>query len=184
MGYEVAGGMGAKLAASDREIFVMVGDGNYLMMAQELVTAVQEGIKMIVVLLDNHGFASIGGLSESVGSARFGTEYRYRSPESGRLDGRPVCVDFAANARSLGAQVIEARDIPSLEAALGAARAETRTTVITIETDIMDRIPGYAWWDVAVAETSEMPSVREARTAYIEQQQQERYYLHGPSELH
>ncbi|HEX9005661.1 MAG TPA: 3D-(3,5/4)-trihydroxycyclohexane-1,2-dione acylhydrolase (decyclizing), partial [Bacteroidota bacterium] len=118
MGYEVAGGLGAKMAAPDREIYVMVGDGNYLMMAQELVTAVQEHQKIIIVLLDNHGFASIGGLSESVGGARFGTHYRYRNAESGQLDGCAVPVDFAANARSLGAHVIQATDVPSLKTAL------------------------------------------------------------------
>ena len=102
MGYEVAGGLGVRLACPDRDVFVMVGDGSYLMMATELVTAVQEGIKIITVLVQNHGFASIGSLSESLGSQRFGTKYRYRNPQTGRLDGDKLPVDLAANAASLG----------------------------------------------------------------------------------
>src|SRR5207249_11653684 len=94
MGYEIAGGVGVKLAAPDREVFVLVGDGSYLMMAQEMVTAVQEGIKITVVLLDNHGFSSIGGLSESVGCGGFATEYRRRSA-SGQLEGDPLAVAVA-----------------------------------------------------------------------------------------
>src|SRR5918998_3771763 len=108
MGYEIAGGLGVKLAAPDREVIVMVGDGSYLMMAQELATAVQEHVKLTVVLVQNHGFASIGALSESVGAQRFGTRYRYRNPESGALDGDLLPVDLAANAASLGAHVITA----------------------------------------------------------------------------
>ncbi len=171
------------MAAPEREVYVIVGDGSYLMLAQELVTAVQEQLKMIMILLDNHGFASIGGLSESVGGGRFGTRYRCRNAETGQLDGCPVPVDFAANARSLGAHVIEAADIPSLKAALEEARRRKEPTVITIETDILERVPGYAWWDVAVAETSPMESVRAAREAYEAQKKNERYYLHAPSKL-
>ena len=91
MGYEIAGGLGVKMAAPDREVYVLVGDGSYLMMAQEIVTAVQEGIKLTIVLLDNHGFASIGGLSESVGSGGFGTRYRYRDAATGRARRRRCC---------------------------------------------------------------------------------------------
>ena len=105
MGYEIAGGLGVKMAAPDREVYVLVGDGSYLMMAQEIVTAVQEGIKITIVLLDNHGFASIGGLSEAVGSGGFGTRYRYRNAATGELDGDVLPVDLAANAASLGARV-------------------------------------------------------------------------------
>ena len=104
MGYEIAGGLGVKMAAPDREVYVMVGDGSYLMLSSELVTAVQEGIKLIVVLVQNHGFQSIGSLSRSVGVQGFGTRYRYRDPESGQLDGEFLPVDLAANAASLGAQ--------------------------------------------------------------------------------
>ncbi|MGH3242768.1 MAG: 3D-(3,5/4)-trihydroxycyclohexane-1,2-dione acylhydrolase (decyclizing), partial [Spirillospora sp.] len=104
MGYEIAGGLGVKMAAPDREVFVLVGDGSYLMMAQELTTAVAEGIKLIVVLVQNHGFASIGNLSESVGARRFGTRHRVRTATG--LDGGPLPVDLAANAASLGAGVV------------------------------------------------------------------------------
>jgi 3D-(3,5/4)-trihydroxycyclohexane-1,2-dione acylhydrolase (decyclizing) len=178
MGYEIAGGLGAKMADPDREVYVMVGDGSYLMMAQEIVTAVQEGIKLTIILIDNHGFASIGGLSQSIGSSGFGTHYRYRRAKSGRLDGEPLPVNFAANARSLGAHVIEARDLPSLKEALEAAKAETRTTVITIETDREQRVPGYeSWWDVPVAEVSELESVQQARENYEASVQKERNHL-------
>src|SRR6204780_5256518 len=127
MGYEIAGGLGAKMAAPDREVFVMVGDGSYLMMASELVTAVQEGIKLVVVCVDNHGFASIGNLSESVGSQRFGTSYRFRGPD-GRLDGGYLPVDLAANAASLGVDVLRAQTIEEFRLALVKARASDRTT--------------------------------------------------------
>src|SRR4051794_38377794 len=122
MGYEIAGGLGVRMACPDRDVFVMVGDGSYLMMATELVTAVQEGLKVIVVLVQNHGFASIGALSESLGSQRFGTRYRYRS-ENGRLDGDVLPVDLAANAASLGADVIRVRTVAELGDAVRAAKA-------------------------------------------------------------
>ncbi len=178
MGYEVAGGLGAKMAVPDREVFVMVGDGNYLMMGNEIITSVQEGHKMIIVLLNNNGFASIGGLSESVGSKRFGTRYRYRNEKSGQLDGDVLPVDFAANARSLGAHVIEATDIPSLRAALEEAKNQTKTTVITIDTDIMHNVGGYeSWWEVAVSEVSGIDSVNKAYREYKKKKEQQRYYL-------
>lgn len=178
MGYEIAGGLGAKLAAPDREVFVMVGDGSYLMMAQEIVTAVQEGIKLIIILIDNGGFASIGGLSQSLGSGGFGTRYLARNPATGQLDGEPVVVDFAANARSLGAHVIVAHTIADLKQALAEAKAATRTTVITIQTDREQRVGGYeSWWDVPVAAVSTMPGVQAAYEAYVAARQKERYYL-------
>jgi 3D-(3,5/4)-trihydroxycyclohexane-1,2-dione acylhydrolase (decyclizing) len=167
MGYEIAGGLGVKLADPQRDVYVLVGDGSYLMMAQEIVTAIQEDCKLIIVLLDNHGFASIGGLSESVGSHGFGTEYRYRNPESGQLDGALLPVDFAANARSLGAHVIEATDVAALTAALEVARESERTTVIVVEVDRAERVGGYeSWWDVPIAEVSEVPAVSEKRAEY------------------
>ena len=167
MGYEIAGGLGVKLAAPDREVFVMVGDGSYLMLAQELVTAVQERIKLIVVLVQNHGFASIGRLSESLGSQRFGTSYRYRSPESGRLDGDVLPVDLAANAQSLGAQVLRASTIEELRSALAEAKKSEHTTVVYVEADALDAGPdSEAWWDVPVAEVSELESTRAAREVY------------------
>jgi 3D-(3,5/4)-trihydroxycyclohexane-1,2-dione acylhydrolase (decyclizing) len=178
MGYEIAGGLGAKMAGPSREVYVMVGDGSYLMMSQEIVTSIQEGYKLTIILINNYGFASIGGLSESLGSAGFGTRYRYRDPESGQLDGERLPVDFAANARSLGAHVIEASDLPTLKEALEAAKDQNRTTVITIETDREQRVPGYeSWWDVAVAEVSQIESVQQARSNYEKNLEKERHYL-------
>ncbi|HEX9893258.1 MAG TPA: 3D-(3,5/4)-trihydroxycyclohexane-1,2-dione acylhydrolase (decyclizing) [Gemmatimonadales bacterium] len=168
MGYEIAGGLGVKMAAPDREVYVLVGDGSYLMMNSEIVTSVQEGYKLTIVLVDNHGFSSIGGLSQSVGSGGFGTQYRYRNPQTGQLDGERLPIDFAASARSLGAHAIQAHDLPSLQAALEQAKAHDRTTVVVIETDPEQRVPGYeSWWDVPVAEVAEMESVRAAREAYV-----------------
>ncbi len=166
MGYEVAGGIGVAMAAPDRDVFVMVGDGSYLMMATELVTAVQEGVKVIVVLVQNHGFASIGALSESLGSQRFGTAYRRRSPD-GRLDGPKLPVDLAANAASLGVDVLQAVDGPSFEAALRKAKASDRTTVVHVETDpLVDAPSSDSWWDVPVSEVSTLASTQRARVVY------------------
>ncbi len=177
MGYEIAGGLGAKLAAPDSEVFVMVGDGSYLMMASELVTAVQEGIKLVVVCVDNHGFASIGGLSESVGSQRFGTSYRFRGP-GGRLDGDYLPVDLAANAASLGVDVLRAKSIEELREALVKARASDRTTLVHIETDPLLPAPSSdAWWDVPVAEVAGLDSTREARAGYEKAKERQRPYL-------
>jgi 3D-(3,5/4)-trihydroxycyclohexane-1,2-dione acylhydrolase (decyclizing) len=178
MGYEVAGGLGTKLAAPEREVYVMVGDGSWLMMSSELVTSVQEGYKLTVILLDNHGFQSIGGLSKAIGSAGFGTKYRFRNTKTGQLDGEAVPVDFASNARSLGAHVITARDIPELKDALSKASQQTKTTVIVMETDPEKRAPGYeSWWDVPIAEVSTIGSVRKARAEYERAVKNERYFL-------
>ncbi len=177
MGYECAAGIGAKMACPDREIYVMVGDGNYLMMNSEIVTAVQEGVKFTIILLNNNGFASIGGLSQSIGSERFGTKYRYRDEETGLLTGDVLPVDFTLNARSLGAHVIEANSIDSLKAALAEAKNQERTTVITIETSLTKGVPGYAWWEVAIAEVSEVDTVKKAYSNYVEKKKKQRYYL-------
>lgn len=178
MGYEVAGGLGIKLAAPDREVYVMIGDGSWLMMSSELATAVQEGVKLTIVLLDNHGFQSIGGLSKAIGNAHFGVRYKLRNPKTGHLDGANVPIDFAANARSLGAHVIAARDIPALKAALAEARQQTRSTVIVIETDAEKRAPGYdSWWDVPISEVSEMASVKKARKEFAQAVKKEKYFL-------
>ncbi len=177
MGYEIAGGLGAKLAAPDREVFIMVGDGSYLMMASELVTAVQEGVKLVVVCVDNHGFASIGNLSESVGSQRFGTRYRYRGTD-GRLDGGFLPVDLAANAASLGVSVLRTRTIEEFRQALVKARAADRTTMVYIETDPLPSAPSSeAWWDVPVAEVAALPSTRDARASYEKAKERQRPYL-------
>ncbi|MEX2272430.1 MAG: 3D-(3,5/4)-trihydroxycyclohexane-1,2-dione acylhydrolase (decyclizing) [Vicinamibacterales bacterium] len=164
MGYEIAGGLGVKMADPSREVYVMVGDGSYLMMAQEIVTAVQEGLKLTIVLADSQGFASIGALSRSVGSGGFGTHYQRRNPQTGALDGGPLPVDLAANAASLGAIVHRPADRASFEAALEAARASDRTTVIHVQVDPLRGVPGFdSWWDVPVAEVSDQPEVQDAR---------------------
>jgi len=178
MGYEIAGGLGVKMAAPDREVYVMVGDGSYLMMNSEIVTSIQEGYKLNIVLLDNHGFSSIKGLSMAVGSGGFGTEYRFRDPETGQLDGEVLPLDFAANARGLGAHAIRASNRDELQAALEESRKQERTTVIVVEVDIDARVPAYeSWWDVPVAEVSEMEGVRRARAEYEQKLKDERYYL-------
>ncbi len=177
MGYEVAGGVGVKMAAPDRDVYVMVGDGSWLMMSSDLVTALQEGIKITVILIDNGGFGSIGNLSTSVGSDAFGTKYRYRGAD-GQLSGERVRVDFAANARSLGAHVIACPTIADLRTGLAEARTQTRATVLTIETDPAAGVPGYeSWWDVPPAEVSEMDKVKAARRAYEEAVKKERWFL-------
>lgn len=176
MGYEIAGGLGVKMAAPDREVYVMVGDGSYLMMAQEIHTAIQEGFKLNIVLLDNHGFGSIGALSESCGSGGFGTHYRFR--KGGKLEGDTVNIDFVANAASLGAAASRVRTLDELRQALVAARATPRTTVTVIEVDRNVRVPGYeSWWDVPVAEVSEMEIVRSARAAYEKGVRRERHFF-------
>ncbi len=170
MGYEIPGALGIKLADPSREVFVMIGDASYLMLPSEIATAVQEGLKLTIVLVDNHGFASIGALSESVGSGGFGTRYRRRDPATDELTGDVVAVDFVANARSLGAHAVRATTISELSEALRQARASTGVSVIVIETDTSQRVPAYeSWWDVPVAEVSEVESVREARASYENQ---------------
>ncbi len=178
MGYEIPGAMGAKLADPAREVFVFLGDGTYLMMPSEIVTSVQEGIKIIIVLVDNHGFASIGALSRSLGQGGFGTRYRARNEATRQLDGEVLRVDFAANARSLGAHALTAGTLDELKQALDKAKTLDRTTVIVVETDVSVGVPGYeSWWDVAVAEVSELESVREARARYEEARKRERHHL-------
>jgi 3D-(3,5/4)-trihydroxycyclohexane-1,2-dione acylhydrolase (decyclizing) len=180
MGYEVAGALGAKLAAPDREIYSLVGDGSWLMMSSEIVTAVQEGIKLTVVLIDNHGFGSITALSESLGSQGFGTRFRYRD-DTGDLAGENLPVDFVANARSLGANVLSARSSDELEAALGQARSSDRVTVIYVEIDPTARFGGSgAWWDVPVAEVSSLESTARAREVYEHERANQIVYLSPP----
>ncbi|MGH9396706.1 MAG: 3D-(3,5/4)-trihydroxycyclohexane-1,2-dione acylhydrolase (decyclizing) [Terriglobia bacterium] len=176
MGYEIAGGLGVKMADHDREVFVMVGDGSYMMMAQEIHTAVQEGIKLNIVLLDSHGFKSIGSLSRSVGCEGFGTHYRAR--KNGKLEGEINRVDFVANAASLGAEATRATTYDELKKALEYSRSNSRTTVVVIEVDNNVHVPGYeSWWDVPVAEVAGVESVRAARKTYETAKLKERYYL-------
>jgi 3D-(3,5/4)-trihydroxycyclohexane-1,2-dione acylhydrolase (decyclizing) len=178
MGYEIPAALGAKLADPSREVYVFLGDGTYLMAPSEIVTAIQEHIKVIIVLVDNKGFASIGGLSRSLGMGGFGTSYRERSAESGKLDGGFLEVDFAANTRSLGAYTIKASTLAELKAALAEAKTTDRITVVVVETQRGVGVPGYeSWWDVAVAEVSEIEEVRQARASYEEARKLERYHL-------
>jgi 3D-(3,5/4)-trihydroxycyclohexane-1,2-dione acylhydrolase (decyclizing) len=172
MGYEIAGGLGVKMAAPEREVYVMVGDGSYLMLSSEIVTSIQEGLKLTIVLVDNHGFNSIGSLSRSLGTDGFGTIYRYRRDGSLGLDSDEspapfLPIDLAANAESLGAKVIRCQTIADLREGLEAAKEGEGTVVLAIQVDRYEGVPGYeSWWDVPVAEVSEVESVREARSAY------------------
>jgi 3D-(3,5/4)-trihydroxycyclohexane-1,2-dione acylhydrolase (decyclizing) len=178
MGYEIAGGLGVKLAAPEDEVYVMVGDGSYLMLSAELATAVQEGLKITVVLLDSHGFRSIESLARASGERNPFNAFRLRHEATGELTGGPLSIDFAANARSLGADAIVADDARSLEQALAAARKSERTTVIVAEIDPAVQVPAYdTWWDVPIAEVSTSESVREARRDYEEHRATERRLL-------
>lgn len=178
MGYEVAAGLGVKLADPAREVYVMVGDGSFLMMSSEIATMVSERIKVVIMVLDNQGYASIGGLSKALGSDGFGTKYRYRG-DGGQLDGEPVAVDYAANCRSLGATVFEAGTADELHKALEAAgEVEDGPVCIVVKVDRTLRVGGYdSWWDVAVAEVSTNPAVQEARKVYEEARGRQRHHL-------
>jgi 3D-(3,5/4)-trihydroxycyclohexane-1,2-dione acylhydrolase (decyclizing) len=204
MGYEIPGAIGVKLAAPERHVFSMVGDGSYLMLPGELVTAVAENVHIVVVLVDNHGYASIGALSRSVGSAGFGTHYRRREEGIGAHPAEPgasahqlldapdgegpaqpaeaLPVDLAANAESLGATVIRARTIEELREALDGARAATGGPVVVhIETDRYAGVPSYeGWWDVPVAEVSDDSAVQGARSEYERAREAQRQYVDTP----
>jgi 3D-(3,5/4)-trihydroxycyclohexane-1,2-dione acylhydrolase (decyclizing) len=191
MGYEIPGGMGVKLAAPEREVYVMVGDGSYLMSPGELATAVAERIPIVVVLVDNHGYASIGALSRSVGSAGFGTHYRQANgslpldaPDGSRLAGpaEPLPVDLAANAESLGARVIRATTVDDVRAALAQAREHSDgPVVIHVEVDRYQGVPSYeGWWDVPVAEVADDAAVRAARETYEQARRAQRAYVEAP----
>jgi 3D-(3,5/4)-trihydroxycyclohexane-1,2-dione acylhydrolase (decyclizing) len=178
MGYEIPGALGAKLADPSREVYVFLGDGTYLMMPSEIVTAVQEHIKIIIVLVDNKGFGSIGGLSRSLGMGGFGTSYRERSAKSGQLDGEFIEVDYAASVRSLGAHAIKAGSLKELKSALEQAKKMDRITVVVVETQPGVGVPGYdSWWDVAVAEVSQTEAVQKTRVQYVEARKRERHHL-------
>ncbi|WNI18576.1 3D-(3,5/4)-trihydroxycyclohexane-1,2-dione acylhydrolase (decyclizing) [Actinacidiphila sp. ITFR-21] len=166
MGYEIPAAIGVKLAAPDREVFALVGDGTYLMLPTEIVTAVQEGIPVNLVIVQNHGYASIGSLSAQVGAESFATAYRRPAPD-GSYTGAPLPVDLAANAASLGLEVFTARTAKELRAVLTAARDSPRPTATYVETDpSRPGPPAGAWWDVPVAEIAARPAARAARHAY------------------
>ena len=178
MGYEVAGGVGAKLAAPDREVYVMVGDGSFQMMGNEVTTAVQEGLKLIVVLVDNKGFSSVGRVSEQVGAEGFGCHYRLRGA-SGAYDGPEMKLDFVRICQGMGARALEVRTLPELRAALADARAGAETTCIVVQTDWDERVQGYAnsWWEMATPVVSEMPAVSEAREEFDRNKGRQRYLM-------
>jgi 3D-(3,5/4)-trihydroxycyclohexane-1,2-dione acylhydrolase (decyclizing) len=190
MGYEIPGGIGVKLAAPDREVFVMIGDGSYLMLPGELTTAVAEGIGIVVVLVDNHGYSSIGALSRSLGSAGFGTHYRRQDGtqlldrpdgQGPATDAEPLPVDLATNAESLGARVLRAKTIDDLRTALEETRGASGPVVVHIEVDRYAGVPSYeGWWDVPVAEVSDDPAVRSAREEYERTRRGQRHYLEAP----
>ncbi|MFI6351918.1 3D-(3,5/4)-trihydroxycyclohexane-1,2-dione acylhydrolase (decyclizing) [Streptomyces sp. NPDC050743] len=169
MGYEIPAALGVKLAAPERNVWALVGDGTYLMMPTEIVTAVQEGVAIKILLVQNHGYASIGGLSESVGGERFGTAYRFQAGD-GTFTGAPLPVDLAANAASLGMRVLRAKTVRDLREALAEARAADTPTCVYVETETSDTVsgapPAQAWWDVPVAETATRPSAVKARELY------------------
>jgi 3D-(3,5/4)-trihydroxycyclohexane-1,2-dione acylhydrolase (decyclizing) len=182
MGYEIAGGLGVKMAAPEREVYVLVGDGSFLMMASEIATSIQEGYRLTIVLMDNGGYKSIGGLSRSLGQGGFGTRYVY--PVNGNAvgddaaDAQEVGLDLAACARGLGANVVECTGYDEVVAALSEAKAADRTSVIYVRNDRLEGVPGYdSWWDVPVAEVSTSESVQAARRAWEAKRAEERTFL-------
>ena len=195
MGYEIAGGLGIKMADPQREVYVLVGDGSYLMLANEIITSIQEGYKLTIILMDNHGYKSIGGLSRSLGQGGFGTRYTFPTGDDGRGTGnvrhpssvsrvstdddgdvRDLPVDLAMNARSMGACVMECKTRDEFVKALKAAKDIDYTTVIHVPNDRYVGVPGYGWWDVPPAEVSEMPSVQEKRAEWEALRGKERNY--------
>jgi 3D-(3,5/4)-trihydroxycyclohexane-1,2-dione acylhydrolase (decyclizing) len=178
MGYEIAGGVGAKLAAPDREVYVMVGDGSFQMMSNEITTAVQEGLKLIVVIVDNKGFSSVGRVSEQVGAEGFGCHYRLRGP-SGAYDGPEMRLDFVKMCQGMGARSLEVTTLDELRTALAAARAGTETVCIVVQTDWDERVEGYAnsWWEMATPQVSEMPAVNAARVEFDRNKGRQRYLM-------
>ncbi|MET7389288.1 3D-(3,5/4)-trihydroxycyclohexane-1,2-dione acylhydrolase (decyclizing) [Streptomyces sp. NPDC005529] len=177
MGYEIPAAIGVQLAAPDTPVWSLVGDGTYLMMPTEIVTAVQEGLPVNLVIVQNHGYASIGGLSEGTGGERFGTAYRYRAAD-GTFTGDPLPVDLAANAASLGMDVVRAKTVGELREALAAARASDRPTCVHVETDPEPTAPpAAAWWDVPVAEVASREAASAARERYDREVTARRHHL-------
>ncbi len=182
MGYEIAGGLGIKMAEPEREVYVLIGDGSYLMLSHEIMTSIQEGYKLTIVLMDNKGHKSIGSLSRSLGQEGFGTRFAFPDDEGLPTDAESeietLPVDLAMNARSLGANVIECQGYDDFVEALDHARTLDKTTVITVPNDRYVSVPGYdSWWDVPVAEVSESDTVNAAREEWEEMRAKERYYL-------
>ena len=176
MGYEIAGALGVKMADPGRDVYAFLGDGSYLMLNHEIVTSIQEDLKITIVLCDNHGYQCIHGLQRSCGGESFGNEFRHRDAGNRRLEGPPLEIDFCQNAQSLGAVIFKAEDEASLKEALLAAKKETRTTLVYVPTETDSNIPGYSWWDVPMSGSSENAGVQAARWAYEEAKRKQRFY--------
>ena len=177
MGYEIPAGLGVKMADPSRNVYVMIGDGSYLMMNSEIVTAVQEGYKLTIILVENGGFQSIHGLQRSTGSPSFGNELRYRDPETGRLSGPYLSIDYAKSAESMGAKSFFAATAEELREALRQADQEQGTVLIHVRVDPEQRVPSFeGWWDVPVAEVSSQAGVQEALEAYRRGKAKQRFY--------
>jgi 3D-(3,5/4)-trihydroxycyclohexane-1,2-dione acylhydrolase (decyclizing) len=176
MGYEVAGALGVKLADPTREVFAFLGDGSYLMLNQEIVTSIQEQIKINILLVDNHGYQCIRRLQTHSGSKSFGNEFRSRSSSSQRLEGEVLKIDFLANAQSLGLKTYLANTAESLQLAIREATQHSTSTLIYIPSAVASNVQGYAWWDVPVAETSEQESVKTARIHYLKAKERQRLH--------
>jgi 3D-(3,5/4)-trihydroxycyclohexane-1,2-dione acylhydrolase (decyclizing) len=175
MGYEVAGGLGIRMAKKEGDVFVMVGDGSYLMMNSEIVTAVQEDQKLIIILVNNHGFGSINNLSLSLGSKGFGNQYRKREIDTNDYTGDKIHVDYIAHAKSMGIDAVRVQEKNEFENALNKARKNTNSILIEVLVDKSIRVPGYgAWWDVPVAEVSKSEKVKDVRLQYDKQIKKER----------
>lgn len=178
MGYEIPAALGVKMAEPERETVVFIGDGSYLMMNSEIVTAVSEGLEFTIILVDNHGYQSIHGLQRSTGSPGFLNELRMRDGASGRLDGPYVKLDLAAHARALGAWARAVSDEEGLASALSEAAGRGGVRVIVVETDPEKRVPGFdSWWDVPVAEVSGQEDVQQARAAYEQARSRQKGFL-------
>ena len=161
MGYEIPGGLGVKMADPDRNVYVMIGDGSYLMMNSEIVTAIQEGYKLTIVLVENGGFQSIHGLQRSSGTPSFGNELRSRDAQTGRLSGPYLAIDYAKSAESMGAKRLlrrHRRCTPGSAQSGGQGRGDR---VIHVKVDPTQSVPSFeGWWDVPVAQVSSQPGVR------------------------
>ncbi|ATG56274.1 3D-(3,5/4)-trihydroxycyclohexane-1,2-dione acylhydrolase (decyclizing) [Brachybacterium ginsengisoli] len=178
MGYELPASLGAKMASPDSEVVAIIGDGTFQMAPQEIATIVAERVKVILVILQNHGWSSIGSLSESHGSQRFGTKYRMRDEKSGLLDGDLVPLDIPANIRSYGIEVQEVSDTAAFREAFGRAEESAEATAIVVNTNLYGpNPPGIGWWDVPVSEVSTLESTQQARTAYDAERAGQRHYL-------
>lgn len=177
MGYELPAALGVRMAQPQGEVYVFIGDGTYLMNPTELVTAMQENLKVTVVLSENHGFQSIRGLQLARAGESFGNEFRARNQSTGRLDGDYLKIDFVKNAQSMGAKTWHVGTVEALRDALQKAREETQTCVIVAEVEKHRLLPGSdVWWDFEVAETSHDPAVQKLRAQYENDRTAQRFY--------